>query len=635
MDFFARQETAHKHTVLLVFLFLGAVVGVIAAADLVMVVGTSWILEIPHLPIVVHQGLAITILVVIVIFTLRRLYQLRGGGEAIAKMVSARQVLRNASGLDEQRLLNVVDEMAIAAGVTVPSIWVMDKEKGINAFAAGYSPNQAVIVVTQGALTKLNREELQGVIGHEFGHILNGDMRLNVRLIGILAGIVVVGEAGLVVIRLGAEGGDSGALPIIALGALISAVGYLGLFCGRVIKAAVSREREFLADASSVQFTRNPDGLASALKKIRSGEVTGVRNAYAGEMSHMFFGQAFSAMMFADILATHPPIDQRLANITGRTPDALPQFSLDIGTAQQSTAQTETTELLEAITSGFDATSKTSGKADIGHTLLGQVGSAKPEHVEYATRLLAAMPASFRQSLNAPDGARCAVYAYFASDDAAVRAIQDHALDEAGDGSKASGISALAATLRDLGPTARLPVLALALPALRQMEQVSRDTFLVAVGKLVEADHEVTLAEFVIRTILRRQLSTKSAHAEPVRYRSIDPVKADALLLLATLARAGNTDPKAQELAFTRGANRLGLSCEFTSESSLAADAMSDALDRLRQLTPLKKASLVMACFDTAWADGKLLVPEVELMRTIGMAIDCPLPPMLETFVVE
>ena len=182
-------------------------------------------------------------------------------------MVSARQVMRNAESLEEQRLLNVVDEMAIAAGVAVPSVWVMDKEEGINAFAAGYSPNQAVIVVTHGTLTKLNREELQGVIGHEFSHILNGDMRLNVRLIGILAGIVVVGEAGLVVIRLGAEANDSGAIAFILLGALIAAVGYIGVFFGRMIKAAVSRQREFLADASSVQFTRNPDGFGQRAGK--------------------------------------------------------------------------------------------------------------------------------------------------------------------------------------------------------------------------------------------------------------------------------------------------------------------------------------------------------------------------------
>jgi Zn-dependent protease with chaperone function len=181
-------------------------------------------------------------------------------------MAKARQVKRNALSLEEQRLLHVVEEMAIASGVTVPSVWVLDQEEGINAFAADYSPNQAVIVVTRGTPVQLNREELQGVIGHEFGHVLNGDMRLNVQLIGILASIVVVGEAGLLIIHLGASADDA-AIAIVPFGALNAAIGYIGVFFGRMIKAAVSRQREFLADASSVQFTRNPDGLISALKK--------------------------------------------------------------------------------------------------------------------------------------------------------------------------------------------------------------------------------------------------------------------------------------------------------------------------------------------------------------------------------
>jgi Zn-dependent protease with chaperone function len=628
MDFFTQQETARKHTLRLVLLFLAAVVGVIAAADLVMTLGAALIFDEHNLPTLFHQVLDGTILIAILLFALRRLYHLRGGGDSVAKMVSARQIMRNAESLEERRLLNVVDEMAIASGVTVPSVWVMDKEEGINAFAAGYSPNQAVIVVTRGTLTKLNRDELQGVIGHEFSHILNGDMRLNVRLIGILAGIVVVGEAGLVVIRLGAEANDSGAIPFILFGGLIAAVGYIGVFFGRMIKAAVSRQREFLADASSVQFTRNPDGLASALEKIRRGEGTVVGNAYAGEMSHMFFSQAISPKMFQDLFATHPSIDERLTSITGHKPELLQKSPNAVPAAQ-----TEVLSVLkEAAMAGFNVAAP-HGRIDgnIARAMLAQVGTATPQHMEQAVRLLAAMPDSLRQSLNSPEGARAAVYAYLISPDAKVRAIQVRALAEAGDGAMAANLDDLVKTLSDLGPASRLPVLALATPALRQMGQPARDVFLIAVDQLVEADHEVTLNEFVIRTILKRQLSAKSSHAERVRYSDINSVRADVLLLLATIARAGSSDPAAQKFAFARGAARLGLADEIPDGTTLAADAMSAALDRLRQLAPLKKPALVLACVDTALADDKLLVAEVELLRTIGMAIDCPLPPTLET----
>ena len=632
MNFFTQQETARKHTVRLVLLFVAAVVGVIAATDLVVTLGAYFIFDERNLGKLFHQVLGGIILIAIVIFAAKRLIGLRGGGDAIAKMVSARQILRNAESLEERRLLNVVDEMAIASGVAVPSVWVMDKEEGINAFAAGYSPNQAVIVVTHGTLTQLNRDELQGVIGHEFSHILNGDMRLNVRLIGILAGIVVVGEAGLVVIRLGAEANDSGALPFILFGALIAAVGYIGVFFGRMIKAAVSRQREFLADASSVQFTRNPDGLASALEKIRRSEGTKVSNAYAGEMSHMFFSQAISPKLFQDWFATHPSIDDRIASITGRKPEALKK-SPGAAPAEEGLAS----QLPEVAVAGFGAATPSAYRAgDIARTMLAQVGSATPEHVEHAARLLASMPGSLRQSLNSPEGSRSAVYAYLISPEASVRAIQDRALSEAGDGAMTASLGDLAQTLVKLGPAARLPVLTLALPALRQMAQPERDVFLIAVDRLVDADNEVTLDEFVIRTILKRQLSAKASRAEAVRYRDIKSVRADALLLLATLARAGSADPEAQKFAFARGVARVGIADELPAGTGakLAAEAMSAALGRLRQLAPLKKPALVLACVDTALADDKLLVAEVELLRTIGMAIDCPLPPMLETHAV-
>jgi uncharacterized tellurite resistance protein B-like protein len=458
-------------------------------------------------------------------------------------------------------------------------------------------------------------------------------MRLNVRLIGILAGIVVVGEAGLVVIRLGAKANDKEALPFILLGALIAAVGYIGVFFGRMIKAAVSRQREFLADASSVQFTRNPDGLASALEKIRRGEGTVVGNAYAGEMSHMFFSQAISLKMFQNWFATHPSIDERLASITGRKPESLKK-SPNAVPAEES----EAWSVPEAALAGFGAAAL-HGRidGDIARTMLAQVGTATPQHMEQAARLLAAMPDSLRQSLNSPAGARAAVYAYLISPDAKVRAIQVSAVADAGDGAITANIDDLVKTLRELGPAARLPVLALATPALRQMDQPAREVFLIAVDKLVEADHEVTLDEFVIRTILKRQLSANASRAEPVRYSDIKAVRADVLLLLATIARAGSSEPAAQKFAFARGAARVGITDEIpadTAGTALAADAMSAALDRLRQLAPLKKPALVLACVDTALADNKLLVAEVELLRTIGMAIDCPLPPTLETHAV-
>jgi hypothetical protein len=424
-------------------------------------------------------------------------------------------------------------------------------------------------------------------------------MRLNVRLIGILAGIVVVGEAGLVIIRLAGEANDSGAIPFAIWGAIVAGVGYVGVFFGRMIKAAVSRQREFLADSSSVQFTRNPDGLVSALEKIRK-EGAVLASPFAGEMSHMYFGQAIKPKVFSDLFATHPSIDERIASIQGRklAPAAGGE---PVGLAQ-----------------------------GLVNSLIALVGNATPDHVDHATNFLASLPESLRKSLDTPEGARRAVYGYLFGGDETVRKVQVQALAAAGDGSMAAGIDDLVATLRGLGPAARLPVLTLALPALRQMDATARGAFLRAVDALVDADHEVTLDEFVVRTILRIQLSPKSQRAERAKYKDIAAVRADMVLLLSTLARAGSSDTDAQKAAFAKGGTRLGFKDELPPGGKLAADSVSEALGRLRLVTPLVKPQVIAACVDTALADEQVTVPEMELLRAIGMAIDCPLPPTLE-----
>lgn len=660
MDFFAKQVDARQRSWRLVLLLLFAVMAVITVTDLLVTVGVTLVLEDEDLPWLFHPLLLGATIVAIIVCALWREYQLRGGGDAVAKIIGARLLLRHAENMEERRFLNVVDEMAIASGVAVPSVWVMDGEKSINALAAGYSPNQAVIVVTQGMLSQLNRDELQGVIGHEFSHILNGDMRLNVRLIGALAGLAAIGTSakGVIILLLaipaallgamsffvskiqdgfdkrlqgwraviwlpvffivgspllllmagllyvGAMGTMLGGKTVLTLAALIIVVGSIGVLFGRLIRAAVSRQREFLADAASVQFTRNPDGLVSALMKIRSGEGSVVSNALAGELSHMFFSQAIDAALLKDWFATHPSIDERLASITGHEPEvpAKPQAGV-------TTEERQAWSVPQAAVANFSAT---------------------PLHVEQATRMLDAMPQALRQALNSAQGARAAVYALLLSSDAKLRATQISALRTAGDGATTPTLDELAKGLQELGPAGRLQVLTLATPALRQMSPSERKAFLSAVDLCVKADQEVTLAEFVVVTILKRQLSSKASGRKRVRQGNLNTVKADVLLLLVTLARVGDADPAAQKAAFARGATRIGFEPSMPPSAPFAADAMSAALDRLRQLTPVTKQDLISACVETALVDGKLLLAEVELLRVIGMAIDCPLPPNAE-----
>jgi Zn-dependent protease with chaperone function len=246
--------------------------------------------------------------------SLRKTLQVhRGGGMAVARMLGARQVVPvNATPL-EKRLLNTVQEMAIAAGVMAPIVYVMDEHRGINAFAAGFERQLCVIVVTRGALERLNRDELQGVIGHEFSHIVNGDTAFNLQLIGVLAGLTFIGAAGEYLLRAGARAAHAEfriAAAMVMTGGFLFSIGYAGLLAGQLIKAKIAREREFGADAASTQFTRNPEGLAGALDQVRRNHST-VLHLHAEEVSHLFFAEA---IFLGDerLLATHPPIDERI-----------------------------------------------------------------------------------------------------------------------------------------------------------------------------------------------------------------------------------------------------------------------------------------------------------------------------------
>src|SRR5665213_146131 len=329
MDFFAQQEKTRKQTKWLVIYFILAVATVIVAIYIAAVGIFSGVQLHQHRGNYYNGGsapqislwdpqiflaVALGTIAIILIGSSYKTMALAAGGSAVSEMMGARLVSANSTDPDERKLLNVVEEMAIASGVPVPQVYVMDDEDGINAFAAGHKPGDATVTVTRGCMKLLSRDELQGVIGHEFSHILNGDMRLNLRLMGTIFGILclaIIGRILLQTARGGGRGRGQNPLPILGLALLI--IGALGVFFGRLIQAAVSRQREFLADASSVQFTRNPAGLSGALQKI-GGYGSRMESPHASDASHLFFANGL-AEAFMGALATHPPLDARIKAI--------------------------------------------------------------------------------------------------------------------------------------------------------------------------------------------------------------------------------------------------------------------------------------------------------------------------------
>ena len=644
MDFFAQQHRARRHTTLMVFLFVLAVAAIVLAVDLVaaatwLALAKNTMLKtraslLGQVPAPVYWGGTLVALGVIAGGTLYRIIELSKGGVAVARMVGARWVKRNSQDQLERRLLNIVEEMAIASGIAVPAVFVMDEEKGINAFAAGYSPNEAAVTVTRGALEHLSRDELQGVIGHEFSHILNGDMRLNVRLLGVIAGIVLLGSVGRFLMDMGRGGSDGdrrrGDFRILLMGLALWLIGWIGVFFGRVIKAAVSREREYLADAASVQYTRNPEGIGGALYKI--GQTSGmISNRYAEELSHMYFG-ASVGKAFSSLFDTHPPLEDRIKRVLGdRGLLFIRSQAKKIGTIADATSDGVPAGAAPAAgvmgvewgrRAGDETVSTTSG------VVMASVGRPTTQHMDYARRMLRELPESVRLAIGSVDGAQAALLALLIAAGGEMRDTQAAMIRGASGESIAAQTLALAEALKPLGERARLPVLDLAIPTLKELSQPGRDRLLALVKDLMEADRRVSVSEFVLITICRRHFAREVTGAPPVKHKSVQSVSNEMAIVVSLLIHAGRSRPDIFEGAMTR----LGLTGQtLRPPAELDFKEVEAALYELKLLAPLAKPAVIKACLAVVMPEGAISIVQAELMRAICAALDTPLPPILDT----
>jgi Zn-dependent protease with chaperone function len=567
----------------------------------------------------------------VVLVSLGSLYKiqtLKAGGSVIAQEMGGRLVLSEMADPQERQLLNVVEEMAIAAGISVPPLYVMDGEQGINAFAAGFTPNDAVIGVTRGALDVLSRDELQGVIGHEFSHILNGDMRLNIRLIGVLHGLLLIYMTGRIVIdwRSRDEKGHS----ILVFGIALMVVGSLGLLCGRLIKSAISRQREFLADASAVQFTRNPTGLAGALDKIATHHYSSlVRTPAAESNSHLFFGSALRFNLLEELFATHPPLAQRLRRLDASKRQYAGQTPTFSSGSQPGAGQ-------ESLTIGFAGASAAQSlhvQADPAH-VVSQVGTVTPEHYAYAKALLGQLPQSVQSAIREQQGAIAVVYALLLdTQNPAVRTKQLEWLKHIEPVDIIERTLTLSAHVDAIDPRSRLPLLDLTVPVLRQMTPERCQRLFKCMQGLANVKGRWTLAEFALVAVLRHRMQPSKAATEmPVEFTTIGQIWSDCLILLSSLAQVGQTGADTITYAFRSGVYRLpGAGQETLPDAPPACNmrTLKQSIDRLNLATPKLKQAIVDACAHTVLLDNKVTVQEAELLRAIVILLDCPMPPFL------
>ncbi|MCX6991584.1 MAG: M48 family metallopeptidase, partial [Kiritimatiellaeota bacterium] len=652
MDFFEHQERARRKTTLLVAYFLLAVVLIIAAiyaifayvflpaappdaaGSALAIARTWWRADLLMLVATITIG-------IISLGTLYKIIALSQGGEAVARMLGARPVPSATTDLPERRLLNVVEEIALASGTPVPRVFVLDNENSVNAFAAGFSTRDAVIGVTFGCLTRLTRDELQGVIAHEFSHILNGDMRLNLRLMGLLNGILVIGIIGYWIFRIATntsrtasvgrkKGGNP--IPFILVGLAVMAIGYIGVFFGKLIKSAVSRQREFLADAASVQFTRNPDGLAGALKKI-GGFIAGsrIQNPNAEEASHLFFANGLG-QSFLNLMATHPPLVERIRRID-------PTFSGDFAAVKVSPvadtddASTMATGFTQASASRRDAAAEFFGRPSTiplrPRETLRSVGHPQAENLAYVTALLNALPEAIKIAAREPVGARALIYGLLISTDEPIRNAQLQHLALKAEADVAERTRALVPALASLPAAARLPLTDMALTALRALSRAQVETFQDNLRALIEADASISLFEYMLERMVVRRLASQSGRPRRVivQYYDLNPLLPATTTLLSTLAYYGQPEEDQAARAFQSGATRLNSAQRLLPKASCGLAAVDQALTILNTASPAIKKIILDACVACVAADGRTTVTEAELLRSVADALDCPIPP--------
>lgn len=624
MDFFAHQDSARRASRRLAWVMALAVIAVVVAVDLAFlaVFGLGPFVKPdligPEGPIHPDTGAVIAwttlgTLAVIGGGALMAWLGLRGGGRAVAESLGGREVLHGNAGPDEGRLLNIVEEMAIASGVPRPPVFLIDDD-GINAFAAGHRPADAAIGVTRGLL-RLPRDEVQGVIAHEYSHILNGDMRLNMRLIAAVAGLLAVAGVGRAVLRVALNSSgrsrgkkDGSPLPLILFGAALFAIGVVGWFMGRWIQAAFSRRREFLADASAVQFTRNPAGIAGALKRIASGG-SGVTAERATDVAHLFFADALASRL-ASMFATHPPLRERIARIEGLPVPAAAACAAAVAAP--------------AGAMGFAAAPVRASR------VVELAGAISPDRLRLGGALLERLPEVLVAAAREPVSARAVSLLPLLHRDATAcdrQIAMVHARDPW-----------LAAEVRRLQPAwagveadrARWPLLQLACPALAALSPRQQATHVKLCDALAAEDGIITLREFCALRALRRVLGEAPTLLPRCRLRDRT---ADCALILAAVALCGSADAAAQDLSFRAGWDRLAVPGAPPSRPPAAActpAALGPALDRLAALDSAGLRAVVDACAHAVAADGSVQPREVELLRLVAGQLGVPIPAFVD-----
>lgn len=560
-----------------------------------------------------------------------------GGGAQVAEFAGGEE----ADGRDplERRLLNVVEEMSLASGTPQPRVYVMRAEQGINAFAAGWSPEDAAICVTRGCLERLSRDELQGVVAHEFSHIFNADMRINIRAMGMLFGLYALAIVGRELLDWGRELLDWGrfsdsddnkigklglalGLGFLLLGLGFLLLGWIGQVLGHILAAAISREREYLADASAVQFTRNPDGIGGALRKIGGagmGKIVGshVAEPKAMAMAHMFFG-AGSMSLSGGVLATHPPLDDRIERVYGRAMEYLAPLrqsheqAFPEKGAKRADGSFDMAAKAAVIVGAMSAAAKPAtirSKIDPSAALgLAGADESPLKGIGKATRVAC--------SDKARVGLLCLALVVASQKGEPDRARAIELIEEA----QRSDVSRLVGELIDMDPGMHVPLLDLCAATLKGLDEAQKESILNKMTALAKLDGAISLREQALFQVAKRRMGTKMP---AVGKGMLAANKEQASHALAWVARRSATSVEDAWARYQAGAKCVGMialgHADWEASKKGEAQPSWRALD---MLAPMQKPALAKAVAAAASGnDGG-----VDACRIACALMGCPAP---------
>ena len=631
MDFFEHQDRARRKTGQLVFLFIVGLVATTIAINLMCFL-LFYAFDVFFTAKTVTLGesfanwwgsnlnwqISIGVLAVIAIGTFFRFLELSDGGRSVASCAGAQPVDMSSRDPKLKQLINVCEEMAIAAGMPVPELFVMNRETSINAFVAGYRMEESVLVVTRGTLEQLTRDELQGVIGHEYSHILNGDMRLNVRLMMALAGLILVGQIGRFLVdtsfyRSAYSNKESGGVAILSFigGLSLIVMGYIGVLVGRMIKAGVSRQREFLADASSVQFTRNPDAIAGALYAIKeSVEGSQLHHKHAEDMSHFCFGESVA---LNQALATHPPLLERIKRVNPKYLTIARSKRRKTESAEQSIARSQPVPMDPV-------------QSAIGFAVL--AGSMSQNHVDFARDMYQHIPEQVKEWVHQSYGARAYFYAQVLHSNEEHKDVLLKELQGESDEVKQI-LKRMWPFVKKMDPQLRIPILELAIPTLKRLDANTRKEFIGRLSRMIKQDQHVNFTEWVLVTLLKLRLKTAGLRDDKYLKSKIDPFF-PALHTLFKSVVEQNPDRHAAEKVYEQVCARFGMTYESnTSLNDVKFDQLEKALDELNKVSFVWRGVVLEACADILKANGHIALNEYEMIRIISDCLQCPIPPLI------